>query len=691
MHEPATDFWAFSGSMGDPIWSVDREFRFLTFNRTLQASAKRHLGRDIAVGMRPEEIFSGAELTRWIARYQRAMTDGFYQIEDTGADGRTMEFVFHLIVVEGQPVAIAVSGRETTAIKATEEAENFLKEAQVIGVLGYYVLDLESSTWASSDVLDEILGIDKDWDHSIAGWTRLIHPQDQEMMTTHFVDEVLGQKRDFDKEYRVLRPSDHTVRWVHGLGKLEFDAQSRPLKMRGIIRDITERKQAEIHLSASEARYRATFEQVGVGLLHTSFEGEILLCNRYLSEIVGYSPEELRGIRLWQITAPEDRPATQDAMNALLEGTVETAHLEKRYTRKDGNELWVAVTASIQRDDEGRPVHCVATVENIEARKMAEARLIEAQEALRSSEERYRTAFEMTLDAVSITRVCDGVFIECNQAYLDMYGYERAEVVGHTSLELDGWVDRKDREKLIRAVCRDSSCHNLEARLRKKNGEIFWGLVSTSALTLDGKPCRMSVTRDISEAKKVEEKIRKLAFYDALTGLPNRRLLLSRLEQALATDQRRGQQRALLFVDLDDFKTLNDTLGHQTGDRLLQEAAKRLTQSVREVDTVARLGGDEFIVMLDHLSDVETEAANQALAVGKKVLIAMAEPYIFDGRECYCTCSIGITLFRDHQGTPEDVLQRADTAMYRAKQAGRNTLRFFGLQNSQPSLFSDNS
>jgi len=201
----------------------------------------------------------------------------------------------------------------------------------------------------------------------------------------------------------------------------------------------------------------------------------------------------------------------------------------------------------------------------------------------------------------------------------------------------------------------------------------------------------MSVTRDISEAKKVEEKIRKLAFYDALTGLPNRRLLLSRLEQALATDQRRGQQRALLFVDLDDFKTLNDTLGHQTGDRLLQEAAKRLTQSVREVDTVARLGGDEFIVMLDHLSDVETEAANQALAVGKKVLIAMAEPYIFDGRECYCTCSIGITLFRDHQGTPEDVLQRADTAMYRAKQAGRNTLRFFGLQNSQPSLFSDNS
>jgi len=939
MQGPATEYWAPFPSSEGPMWSVDRDFCLLTFNRVSQEAVERRFGCQIAVGTRPDEVLSPSDSAKWIARYQRAMAEGSFQVEDYGVEGRAMEFSLHRIDIKGQPVAISIFGRDITAVKATEktnhflvetlensedaifayapdgtiltwnhgaegifgysateaigksmamivpperwipfqeysesllsgvgiphrqstavrkdgerihvsitswptrkgssspvaitlivrdvskrqkaeedrallasivessedaicavkldgtiiswnhsaerllgysmqeierlglsailppwrpgalhhnleviaaggeippyetvfrakdgreidaltsvsplrdaegrivgassitrdlgpskraqrelrEAEGFLKEAQVIGALGYYVLDVESGKWASSDVLDEILGIDKDFDHSVVGWTRLIHPQDQAMMTAHFVDEVLGQKKAFDKEYRVLRPSDQTICWVHGLGKLEFDEQGRPLKMRGIIRNITDRKQAEIQLSASEARYRATFEQVGVGLLHTSFAGEILLCNERFAEILGYTTSELYGMRMQEITFEEDRVTSSAPMEALLAGTVERAHFEKRYLCKDGRPIWTAVTASIQRDNEGRPVHCIATVENIEARKQAEAKLRETQEALRGSEERYRTAFEMTLDAVSITRASDSVFVDCNQAYLTMFGYERDEVLGHTSLELNVWVDRGDRNKLVHAVDRNSHSLNLEARFKRKNGEVFWGHVSTSAITLAGVACRMSVTRDISEAKKVEEEIRTLAFYDSLTALPNRRLLLDRLDQALTADKRRGQQRALLFVDLDDFKGLNDTHGHQSGDRLLQEAAKRLSDCIREVDMVARLGGDEFIIMLDNLSDVVMEAANQAHAVGKKVLTAMAQPYHIENQECYCTCSVGITLFRDHQGTPQDVLQQADTAMYRAKQAGRNTVRFFDLQHSQPSLFSGQS
>ncbi len=183
--------------------------------------------------------------------------------------------------------------------------------------------------------------------------------------------------------------------------------------------------------------------------------------------------------------------------------------------------------------------------------------------------------------------------------------------------------------------------------------------------------------RELQRLKVAHDEIRSLAFFDPLTGLANRRLLMDRLHQTLAASNRSKRKRALLFLDLDDFKTLNDTLGHHIGDLLLQAVAKRVAASIRETDTVARLGGDEFVVLLQDLSESAEDAAAQAKTIAEKILATVDQPYLLAGRECRSSSSIGITVFGDPRDSTNEVLQQADIAMYQAKAAGRNTVRFF--------------
>ena len=426
----------------------------------------------------------------------------------------------------------------------------------------------------------------------------------------------------------------------------------------------------------SEDRYRASFDQAAVGILHTSLDGKILKCNESFGKIVGYAPKELEGSSFQAITPPEDQNTGQSAAVSLLSGEVESTSFEKRYVRKDGTRTWVLLTISIQHDEEGLPLFFLTLVQDINARKQAEEKLAAAQEALRLSEERYRMSFQMSLDAMNLNRLSDGVYVECNKAFLDRTGYTREEVIGHTSNDLKIWADFRDRERML-AMVSDGDCQNLEAQFRKKNGELVWGLLSATVISLEGVPCIVSITRDISEAKLAQDEIRHLAFYDPLTELPNRRLLLERLRQTVAAGKRSGRRRALLFIDLDNFKNLNDTLGHAVGDLLLKEAGARLGGCIRGMDTAARVGGDEFVVILEDLAGNSEEAASQARAVAGKILARIAEPCVLDGRECRSTASIGITMFGDGTESSSAILQQADIAMYQAKAAGKDAIRFF--------------
>jgi diguanylate cyclase (GGDEF)-like protein/PAS domain S-box-containing protein len=302
---------------------------------------------------------------------------------------------------------------------------------------------------------------------------------------------------------------------------------------------------------------------------------------------------------------------------------------------------------------------------------------LEHKHARQAGEERYRLVFQTSIDAIVISRLHDGTFLDVNSSFRSILGYEPYEALGKTSLDLELWADVRDRERLAGILRLQSNCQDFQARLKRKGGKLFWGTISASLVEIDGESCILSVLRDITQARLAQEEIRNLAFFDPLTGLANRRLLLEQLRKSMAFSARRHLKRALFFVDLDDFRKLNNALGHQAGDLLLRKIAQRLTACVREVDTVGRLGGDEFVLLVEDLSANPEEAADEARAIAEKILRTVREPYQLDGRECNSSCSIGITIFGDGHENIGQILQQADIAMCRAKAAGPNALHFF--------------
>ncbi|HIJ61875.1 MAG TPA: EAL domain-containing protein [Rhodospirillaceae bacterium] len=313
-----------------------------------------------------------------------------------------------------------------------------------------------------------------------------------------------------------------------------------------------------------------------------------------------------------------------------------------------------------------QPEHFVAVFDVITERKAAETNLRIAAAAFDA-----REGIVITDAGETILRV--------NQAFLDMTGFSAAEVVGQTPrLFKSGRHDAAFYAGMWNALGQTGAWQG-EIWDRRKNGEVYPKWLSIKAVTgADGRVSHyVAIHTDITERKAAEEQIKNLAFYDPLTQLPNRRLFMDRLHQALSASIRNGREGALLFLDLDKFKLLNDTLGHDKGDLLLQQVAVRLTTCIREIDTVARLGGDEFIVLLGDLSENSEEAAAQAKLVGEKILAAVSRPYLLAGHDCRSTPSVGITLFGDKRDSIDDLLKQADIAMYQAKAAGRSTLRFF--------------
>jgi diguanylate cyclase (GGDEF)-like protein/PAS domain S-box-containing protein len=273
----------------------------------------------------------------------------------------------------------------------------------------------------------------------------------------------------------------------------------------------------------------------------------------------------------------------------------------------------------------------------------------------------------------------NAMILRVNQAFTRITGYTPEEAIGKNPSLLKS--DRQNEEFFHRMWDSLQQYNNWQGEIwnQRKNGEIYpeW-LTITAVIGKDGKVTNYVGTFvDISERKKAENEIHHLAFYDPLSQLPNRRMLLDRLRQAVATSVRNQTGGALLFIDLDNFKTLNDTKGHGIGDLLLIEVSKRLQDCVREGDTLARFGGDEFVLLLEGLSEDRAQAAVQARAVGEKVLEVLSQPYLLEGNEFHSSSSMGITLFVNYRQKLDELLKQADTAMYEAKKSGRNTLRFF--------------
>ncbi len=273
-----------------------------------------------------------------------------------------------------------------------------------------------------------------------------------------------------------------------------------------------------------------------------------------------------------------------------------------------------------------------------------------------------------------------GIFMSCNPVFERYLGKPEADIIGQSCHALvDHALADAFQEGDRQAMQTGQPCRHEEwLTFADDQYRGLFETIRTPLLDSTGKLMGvLGIARDITHRKIAEDEIKQLAFFDSLTQLPNRRLLQDRLHRALAVSARTGRLGALLFIDLDNFKYINDVLGHDHGDLLLQEVASRLGRCVRQSDTVARLGGDEFVVMLEDLNDNPEESANQTELVGEKILAMLSEAYLLGQQEHHVTASIGITLFQGHQNTMDDLLRRADLAMYKAKAAGRNTQRFF--------------
>jgi diguanylate cyclase (GGDEF)-like protein/PAS domain S-box-containing protein len=340
----------------------------------------------------------------------------------------------------------------------------------------------------------------------------------------------------------------------------------------------------------------------------------------------GYSKEEFLRMRITDIRPPEDLPLLQEALAVL--GDSRDIPRTFRHLRKDGTIFNVEIT-SYEFMNGGRLSRLVIAVDVTERMR--------ADERLRASEERYRLLFERNLAGVYRTTV-DGQILDCNEALARMFGYEsRDELLLQRSISM--YFTSEERERLLQRLRDEGSLSNIETRLRRRDGSQMWALEN---MTLLGDGVMEGTLIDITVMKSAQEQMEYQAYHDVLTSLPNRLLFRDRITIALAHAKRMKRSAAVMFLDLDQFKLVNDTLGHTVGDRMLQEVAGRIVNCVRSEDTVARMGGDEFTILLPDIADQRAAAT-----VAQKVLEAISHAIVVEGHELFVTTSIGIALFAD--------------------------------------------
>jgi diguanylate cyclase (GGDEF)-like protein/PAS domain S-box-containing protein len=386
--------------------------------------------------------------------------------------------------------------------------------------------------------------------------------------------------------------------------------------------------------------------------------------------VTGYAPAELvlnGRVSYEEITHPDDRARVRAAIHEAI-AERRRFDIEYRIHHADGSVRWVWEHGIAVRDAADRVVALEGIVEDVTARTENEL-------ALREAERRYRSLFDNAIEGIFRTTV-EGRYLDANPALARLYGFETpAELIATwRDIRAQLYVDPTRREEFMRIVKARGSISGFESQVYRKNGDVIWISENARAVLNESGHVQYyeGTVEDITERHLYQARIEQQANYDTLTGLANRSLLNDRLEQAILTAASYGARLAVVFIDLDRFKYINDSLGHDVGDRLLQGMAERFKSCVREFDTVARLGGDEFVLLLNGQSGPDSVAT-----ILERVLEAVAQPWRHGTRDFELTCSVGVALYPDDGNDAAALLKHADSAMYRAKEQGRNNFQFF--------------
>lgn len=491
----------------------------------------------------------------------------------------------------------------------------------------------------------------------------LIHPDDLDAWNQHVAEsktQTLPATAPKALQLRI-RTRNGATRWIEHVCRAVTAEDGRNLGERGVNRDVTERKRFQDALERSEALLNATGRLAKVGGWEFHPISERLNLTAVAGEVLGVEPGQTEPLRdLVPRLDTRDRPKLLAANRHAL-GQGRPYDLQVRLTTRDNRQTWLQLTCEPVVSD-GRISRLVGAVQDISAR-------VEAEKSLRQA----ARVFESTAEGVLITDPEERI-LAVNSAFTEITGYSGDEVLGKTPRIL-----KSDRhppilyETMWKALKETGSWRG-EIWNVHKNGEVFPGLMTISTVVDDNQEIThyVGVFRDITNIKRSEEQLTHLAHHDALTGLPNRSLFQLRLEHCIQRAYRYQRKAALLFIDLDRFKVINDTLGHLFGDMLLKRAAESLAMEVRAEDTIARLGGDEFVILLEEIG-----SAHEAALFAGRVQQIFTRPFRVQDRELFVTSSIGVSIYPDDGEDQESLLRRADIAMYRAKELGRNGFALF--------------
>ncbi len=413
-------------------------------------------------------------------------------------------------------------------------------------------------------------------------------------------------------------------------------------------------------LKESEERFKNALENAPIGMALVASDYHLLTVNHSLCEITGYSQQELLGLSLTDIKLPDENDMS--FIEQILDGSTKSCQVEEKWLHKSGYHVSVLLNVSLLRDLDDKPDYFIFQVQDITKQKDSESKMRLAAKIT-----------ESTMDGIFVTDD-KGNITNVNPAFTRITGYSLSEVTGRNPRLLkSGRHDEKFYKHMWDSLRNDEQWQG-EIWNHRKDGEVFPGWVRINTIKDDMGTLTnfVAILTDITARKEAEQRLEYLANHDALTGLPNRISFRELLHQALARAQRFNNYVALLFIDLDNFKSVNDSLGHKAGDAVLKEVAVKLKKCIRAYDTIARVGGDEFIGILQDLKNKE-----DAEIVSRKILKTLTDPILFENKECKIGASIGISIYPLDGNTAETLINKADTAMYLVKEKSKNSFHFY--------------
>lgn len=595
------------------------------------------------------------------------------QIQLQGRDGQLHDGILSAQRVELEGEAYLVSTFLDTSER--QEAEQALKDSQErldlalnSAQLGTWDWHIPSGRLYGSARAAQLHGLDPvPFNESFDAFFEGVPEQERLNMRNAYRSLREGPAGNYQLTYRVVLQSGE-ARYLESRARLYRDDNGLPLRMAGTLLDITEQVEREQRLSASEEKFASVFQTspdpICVMLEHSA---QFIEINDSFTQTFGWSVTDLQDCALASTAHTEAGLLHLRQLQSIIRAPAKN-NATIALHHKNGAPLTCVISSRHIKVD-GQPC-TVTTLRDITQQQRAEA-------ALKTSEEKFAKAFHSSPDAITISDYATGHYVEVNEGFTRLTGYSSAEAIGHSAYELGIWGDNEQRQALLNELQEKGRISHREMLGRSKRGKVLNVEISVEPITLNDTTCLLFTARDISQLKTAQAQVRHLAYHDPLTNLPNRALLMDRLSQQTALLQRHEMRGALLFLDLDHFKHINDSLGHPVGDSVLKVITARLEASVRTEDTVARLGGDEFVILLTGLEGSLEEVTHSVCELANTLRELLAKPMFLDGQRLQVTPSIGIALIPDHGRTPADLLKRADIALYRAKDCGRNTTQLF--------------